>query len=271
MTDIRFLEEKAHWVKRMTLVIHKLAPGIRVASSLSPVEVLTALYYGGILDHDPADPQWPQRDRLILSKGHGSLCVYPILADRGYFSMEELERMSEPGSCLGVIPEPTTPGIETTNGSLGHGLGVASGMCLTLRRRHMPHTTFVLCGDGEMNSGAGWEAIMFAAKHGLDNLVAIIDDNKRSMLGNQADIMGLHPLADKFACFGWDATEVDGHDIGAVHGALLRLKGERNGKPKVLVANTIKGHGVPELERDPISHVRVMTPAEIDRTLKEWA
>ena len=271
MTDIRVLEEKAHWVKRMTLVIHKLAPGIRVASSLSPVEVLTALYYGGILDHDPGNPHWPQRDRLILSKGHGSLCVYPILADRGYFPMAELERMGEPGSRLGVIPEPTTPGIETTNGSLGHGLGVASGMCLTLRRRHMPHTAFVLCGDGEMNSGAGWEAIMFAAKHGLDNLVAIIDDNKRSMLGNQADIMGLGPLADKFACFGWDVTEVDGHDVGAVHRTLSRLKGERNGKPKVMVANTIKGHGVPELEKDPISHVRVMTPAEIDRTLKEWA
>lgn len=271
MIDLGHLKEKAKWVKRMTLQGHKQAPGTRVASSLSPVEALTALFYGGILEHDGANPSWPARDRLILSKGHGSLCAYPILADRGYFPSEELDRMGAADAKLGVIPEPTTPGIETTNGSLGHGLGVACGMCIALKQRGMNQTVFVLCGDGEMNSGAVWEAIMFANKHGLDNLVAIVDDNKRSMLGNQADIMGLHPLAEKFACFGWDAREVDGHDMGAVHAALTERKKTRGGKPKVLIAHTIKGHGVPELEQDPISHVRVLSADIIDRVMEEWA
>jgi transketolase len=168
-----------------------------------------------------------------------------------------------------VIPEPTAPGIETTNGSLGHGLGVACGIALGLRQLKKEQTVFVLCGDGEMNAGPVWEAVMFAARHGLDNIVLIIDDNKRSMLGDQADIMGLAPLAEKFSVFGWQASEMDGHDLDAVHASLKNLKAERRGAPKVVISHSVKGRGVAELEGDPISHVRVLSPDAIDRILEQ--
>ncbi len=271
MGIIGTLKEKAHWIKRQTLAMHKVAPGIRIASSLSPIEVLTAFYYGGIVRHDPANPGWAERDRVILSKGHGSLAIYPILADRGFFDIRELDHVSRDQSRLGVIPEPTAPGIETTNGSLGHGLGVACGIAIALKRFNKPQSVFVLCGDGEMNSGAVWEAVMFASMHNLDNLVIVIDDNKRSMLGDQKEIMGLDPLSEKLAVFGWHTEEVDGHDLGKVHPLLSAMKEERRGQPKAIIAHTVKGKGIPELESDPLSHVRVLSNEVIDRVLDEWS
>jgi len=269
MAAINDLAAKADWITRQLLTMAKVAPGIRVASSLSPIEVLTALYYGGLVDYNSRDHLWADRDRVILSKGHGSVAMYPILADLGFIGMQELDTVGQSQSRLTVIPEPTVPGIETTNGSLGHGLGVACGIAVGLRHRQKKQTVFVLCGDGEMNSGAIWEAIMFAAKHGLDNIVLVVDDNKRSMLGDQADIMGLAPLADKFSVFGWQVAEMDGHDLTGVHETLRRLKGERQGAPKVVISHTVKGHGVAKLEDDPISHVRVLSADDIDRILAE--
>ena len=260
---------KADWVRRRILTMAKTAPGIRVASSLSAVEVLCVLYYGGLVDFDAGDPRWDNRDRVILSKGHGSIAIYPILADLGFLDMWELDHVGHDQSRLTVIPEPTAPGIETTNGSLGHGLGVACGIALGLRQLKKEQTVFVLCGDGEMNAGPVWEAVMFAARHGLDNIVLIIDDNKRSMLGDQADIMGLAPLAEKFSVFGWQASEMDGHDLDAVHASLKNLKAERRGAPKVVISHSVKGRGVVELEGDPISHVRVLSPDAIDRILEQ--
>jgi transketolase len=245
---------KADWVRRQTVTMAKTAPGIRVASSLSPVEVLVALYGGDLVDFNPGKPLWADRDRVILSKGHGSVAMYPILADLGFIDSQELDHVSGDQSRLTVIPEPTAPGIETTNGSLGHGLGVACGIAIALKRRQKDQTVFVL----------------WAAKHGLDNIVLVVDDNKRSMLGDQADILGLAPLAGKFSEFGWQASEMDGHDPDAVHANLLRLKRERGGVPKVVISHTVKGRGVPELEKDPISHVRILSPEAIDRILEEW-
>jgi len=261
---------KADWVRRKTITMAKTAPGIRVASSLSPVEVLTALYYGDLVAFDPGNPLWADRDRVILSKGHGCIAMYSILADLGFIAMRELDHVGRDQSRLTVIPEPTAPGIETTNGSLGHGLGVACGIAVGLRQRRKDQTVFVVCGDGEVNAGAIWEAVMFAAMHGLDNIVLVVDDNKRSMLGDQADILGLAPLAGKFTEFGWQTCEMDGHDPGAVHATLSRLKEERNGTPKAVISHTVKGRGVPELENDPISHVRILSPEAIDRILKGW-
>ncbi|NQV83742.1 MAG: transketolase [Rhodospirillales bacterium] len=260
---------RVDWVRRKIVVMAKIAPGIRVASSLSAVEVLCALYYGDLVDFDATDPHWNDRDRVILSKGHGSIAMYPILADLGFLDMQELDHVGHDQSRLTVIPEPTAPGIETTNGSLGHGLGVACGIAIGLRQRQKDQTVFVLCGDGEMNAGPIWEAVMFAAHHALDNIVLIVDDNKRSMLGDQVDIMGLAPLAEKFSAFGWQAIEMDGHDLGAVQGNLQRLKVERLGAPKVVISHTVKGRGVPELENDPISHVRVLSGEAIERILKQ--
>lgn len=264
------LEAKADWVRYKTLEMHKVAPGTRVASSLSPVDILTTLYYGGLLRQNPANTQDPTRDRLIASKGHGSLCLYPILADLGFFSAEELEHVGNDGCLLGVIPEQAVPGIETTNGSLGHGPGVACGMAIGLKRRNNPATVFVLCGDGEMNSGAVWEAVMFASAQKLDNLVLIVDDNGRSMLGYQKDIMGLDPLVEKFKAFHWSAEEVDGHNIPALMSVLSHAKAERNDHPKAIICKTVKGHRIPELETDPLAHIRILSPQRVDEILETW-
>ena len=148
------LKQKALWVRQETLKIHRYAPGTRIASSLSDVEIFTVLYYGDILKFDPKNTHWENRDRLIISKGHGAISLYPILADLGYFDKEELGRVCDKDSFLGVIPDPEIPGIETVNGSLGHGLGVACGISIALKRNNSDSKVFVLMGDGELFEGS---------------------------------------------------------------------------------------------------------------------
>jgi len=262
------LAAKAKWVWAETLRIHRRAPETRIASSLSPIEIFVSLYYGGVLNFDSQQPYSPDRDRCVISKGHGSICMYPILADLGFFGMEELERVCETGSFLGGIPDPIIPGYETINGSLGHGLGVASGMALGLARGERPQSVFVVTGDGELHEGANWEAIMFASQHGLDNLNLIVDNNSTAMLGYTEDIVSNGDLSKRLCSFGWECWEVDGHDVSAVHAALLKSKSTRGGKPKAIIAYTLKGHGVPGLENAALSHIRNPAPEVIDDLLK---
>lgn len=264
-----FLKDKAHWVWRETLAVHRRAPETRIASSLSPVEIFVALYYGGVLRFNPRQPLAPERDRCVISKGHGSICMYPILADLGFFPREELFRVCQAGSILGGIPDPIIPGYETVNGSLGHGLGVAAGMALSLNRRQAMPQVFVLTGDGELHEGSCWEAIMFASQHGLDNLNLIVDNNKISMLGYTDDIISLGALGEKLASFNWDTSEVDGHDVNAVHTALLAMKAKQEGRPKALIAHTLKGRGVPGLENAALAHILNPKPELIDTLLAE--
>jgi transketolase len=228
-----------------------------------------ALYYGGVLRFDPRQPLAATRDRCVISKGHGSICMYPILADLGFFPPEELLHVCESGSFLGGIPDPVIPGYETVNGSLGHGLGVATGMALGLRRRGDSNSVFVMVGDGELHEGANWEAIMFAAQHGLDNLHVIVDNNRISMLGPTDDIVAHGSLPDKFRAFGWDTQEVDGHDVAAVQAALLAQKSSYSGRPSLLVAHTLKGRGVPGLENAPLAHIMNPKAATIDALLEQ--
>lgn len=255
MNDIDFLKMKCDWVWRETLALHKRAPETRIASSLSPIEIFVALYYGGVLQHYPDEPYHNDRDRCIISKGHGSICMYPILADCGYFSFDELQKICKRGSFLGGIPDPIIPGYETVNGSLGHGLGVATGIALALQRSHNPRNVFVICGDGEMHEGANWEALMFASHHKLDNLNLIIDNNKISMLGYTDNILSHQGLAHRLQAFGWDVCEVDGHNYDDVHNSLHKLKVKRQKQPKAFIAHTIKGRGVPDLANEPLSHI----------------
>lgn len=268
--EIAALRDKARWAWRETLAIHARAPETRIASSLSPIEILVALYYGGILRHFPAEPLHPDRDRLVVSKGHGSIGLYPILADRGFFPAEELLRVCRQGGILGGIPDPVIPGYETVNGSLGHGLGVGAGMAFATLRRGAPRNVFVLCGDGELHEGAMWEAIMFAGHHGLDNLNLIVDDNRIAMLGRTEEVVGHGDLAQRLAAFGWDARVVaDGHDIVQVHGALAAMKARREGRPKAVIARTIKGRGLPGIEDMPLSHIMAPKAADLARLLEE--
>lgn len=263
------LREKAHWVWRETLAVHRRAPETRLASSLSSIEIFVALYYGGVLRFDPTQPLAEHRDRCVISKGHGSICMYPILADLGYFPLDELKRVCQTGSFLGGIPDPVIPGYETVNGSLGHGVGVATGMALGLKCKGSDRSVFVVSGDGELHEGANWEAIMFASQHKLDNLHLIVDDNRISMLGYTDDIISHGSLSARLSAFGWECLEVDGHDVSAVQAALLKMKENRAGKPKALIARTLKGHGVPGLENAPLSHIMNPKPELIDSLLEQ--
>lgn len=267
---IQFLEDKARGIRRKTLKIHKHAPETRVASSLSPIEIFTTLYYGGLLKVCPDDPLNDQRDRLIISKGHGSICVYPILAELGFFPESALATVCREGSFLGGIPDPCIPGYETVNGSLGHGLGVAAGMAIALRLRRHPARVVVVCGDGELNEGSMWEAIMFAAHHRLGNLTLIVDNNRRCMLEHTKNVIDLDPLAPRFSAFGWKAqTVTDGHSVAALHAALSQVFADTDVQPKVLVAQTVKGKGAPTLESDPLAHIRVLPSPLIDQLLSD--
>ena len=264
-----YLKEKASWVRKETLKIHKIAPETRIASSLSAVEIFTTLFYGKVIQYDPTRTQWEERDRLIISKGHGAICFYPILADLGFFDREELQRVGQTGSFLGCIPDCIIPGFETTNGALGHGLGVACGISLGLKRKERNEKVFVLLGDGELFEGSVWEAIMFAGEHKLDNLFAIVDRNRGCMLDFCENVIDLDPLDEKLRNFGWKVETADGHKIRQLHRVLMRWRDDKVRKPRILLANTVKGKGVPTLETDPLSHVKNLRPEEIERIVAE--
>lgn len=269
MNSVEFLQNKADWVRKELLKIHKIAPGIRLASSLSCIEILTTLYYGKVIIHDPQNIFWEQRDRFIISKAHGSVSFYPILADLGYFDMKQLEMVGKPGGILGDIPDCSVPGYETVNGSLGHGLGVACGIALGLKRMNRKEKVFVLLGDGELYEGSVWEAIMFASHQNLSNLILIIDNNKICMLDYCKKIIDLDPIDEKFMIFGWQPQIVNGHNIAELHDAFSSAKEDTTSKPKLIIANTIKGKGVPRLETDSLCHIKALSSEEIDQLLME--
>jgi transketolase len=265
------LVAKCRAIRRRTFEIHRLAPETRLASSLSCVEVLVALYYGGLLRFRPSEPLWEQRDRLVVSKGHGSISLFPILAELGYFPESELQRVCKEGTFLGGIPDGVVPGYETTNGSLGHGPGVAVGMAIALRARQNDSDVYVMVGDGELYEGSVWEALMLGAARRLDHLTLIVDANQTAMLDFCRRIMDLEPLAARFEAFGWRVLEVDGHDVQKVRTSLDLLSREHEGRPKVLVARTVKGKGVPSLEGEPLSHIKAVPPEELDALIREYA
>jgi transketolase len=226
------------------------------------------LYYGKILNFNPKNLLWENRDRFIVSKAHAAVSLFPILADLGFFDISELGKIGTPESVLRSIPDCRTPGFETINGSLGHGLGVACGMALALRIKKNSSDVFVVMGDGELYEGSVWEAIMLASQHKLDNLVLIIDKNKRCMLNYCKNIIDLDPLEKKFEAFGWKTKIVNGHDVSELYTALIDLKNDKCGKPKVLIADTMKGKGVPRLEIDPLCHIKSLKPEEVDELVR---
>lgn len=270
METIKLLKEKSKFIRCETLRIHKIAPETRVASSLSPIEIFVSLYYGGIVNFNPKEPLDEARDRVIISKGHGSICMYPLLADLGFFSTDELSKVCKRGTFLGGIPDPIIPGYETVNGSLGHGLGVGAGMAIALKQKDESKNVVVLTGDGELNEGSNWEAVMFANQNHLDNLTLIVDYNKVSMLDFSKNIIDLNSIYDKFKAFGFEVYDIeDGHNIEETHKVLSEAINARDGKPKVVIANTIKGKGVPFLETHPLSHILSVKSDDIDALIEE--
>ncbi len=238
--------------RRMLDAMYKAGRG-HLPSAFSLTEVLQVLY-DSVLSHDPARPLWPERDRLILSKGHGCLALYAILADKGYFPAEDLDAFCAFDSHLGGHPERGhTPGVEASTGSLGHGPSLGVGMALAAALDGRPSRVFVICGDGESDEGAVWEAMLSAAKHRLDRFTLLIDHNKLQSWGRVADILPLAPYADKWRAFGAGVAEVDGHDPDALETTLKALPVEP-GKPSVVILHTVKGRGIPLLENNPAWH-----------------
>jgi transketolase len=247
------LDERSRHLRR--LIVRGLAGGGRghVGSSMSLVEILRVLY-DDVLRYRPAEPRWPGRDRMILSKGHGCLALYALLADKGFIAPETLDTFCRRDSILGGHPEASkVPGVEASTGSLGHGLSFGVGMALAQRIRGSDSRVFVVMGDGEINEGSVWEAAMCAGKHRLSGLTAIVDYNKIQSAGFTRDIQDLEPLTDKWRAFGFAATDVDGHDVGALRALLCSLP-LREDQPTAIICHTVKGKGIAFAENDPEWH-----------------
>jgi len=238
-----------------------------VGSSLSMADIVAVLYER-VLRVDPANPRWPDRDRFILSKGHAAAGVYGALVEKGFFPREWVDTYyGDDGKLCGHISH-HVPGVEFSTGSLGHGLPVAAGMALAAKRNKRGHRIFCLMSDGDCNEGSTWEAIMFAAQHGFDNLTAIVDANKIQALGKVTDIINMEPFAEKVEDFGWAVDEIDGHDFDQIEKALLAVP-FRKGKPSFIIARTVKGKGVKSIENTVSSHYRCIPDGELKAVYAE--
>jgi transketolase len=247
------LDERGKALRRLALGAMVKAGRGHPASALSLIEILRVLY-DDVLKVRPAEPRWPERDRLILSKGHGCLALYAILADKGFFLREVLDTFCGIDSPLGGHPEfGAVPGIEASTGALGHGLSIGVGMALAARMDGRDSRVFVILGDGELNEGAVWEAALSAGKHRLDCLVALIDYNRMQSYGPLAEVQPLDPLAAKWESFGFAVAEVDGHDVPSLRRVLSDLP-LAVGQPSVVICHTVKGKGVPAAENNPAWH-----------------
>lgn len=268
--SIADLAELARRVRMHIITMTGLAGSGHPGGSLSAVEILVTLY-GAIMRHDPARPDWPDRDRFVLSKGHAAPALYGVLAECGYFPVSLLATLRKIDSILQGHPDMRrTPGVEMSTGSLGMGLSVANGMALAARLDRRPTRVYALLGDGECDSGPVWEAAMSAAHYRLDNLVAIVDRNRYQIDGATEEIMALGTLADKWRAFGWHVLDVaDGHSIADLRQAFAAAR-EVKGKPSVVIARTVKGKGVSFMEKQPLDyHGKAPSPAQVELALAE--
>ena len=239
-------------------------------SSLSGVELLTGLFFGGHLNHDPSQPHDPKRDRFILSKGHAAPLLYSILAKAGYFSVDQLDTLRKIGSPLEGHPNMRRlPGVEASTGSLGQGLSLGIGHALAARMDGTGARVYVMMGDGELDEGQVWEAAMAAVKFSLDRLVAIVDINGYQQTGATSEVLDLKPLAPRWHGFGWHVVEIDGHTMKQVLGAYERAAASR-GRPTVILAHTIKGYPIQALlGNDPNHHGKPLTDEQAKRAIRE--
>jgi transketolase len=240
------------------------------STSLSMVELLTVLYFGGVLRYDPDNPRDPARDRFILSKGHGAPGLYAVLAEAGFFPVEDLHTLRRLGSALEGHPNMCRlAGVEASTGSLGQGLSIGIGHALAARLEGRDYRVFVMVGDGESEQGQIWEALMYAGTHELDNLTVLFDRNGYQQTDAVARIQALDPLDARLKSFRWAVTEVDGHSLDEVAGAFEWARATR-GAPQAIIANTVKGKGVSLLESAPEKwHGKPIPPDEEDKALAE--
>ena len=266
--EISWLVGKANELRVLILEMVIRAGGGHIGGAYSIIEVITALYFR-VLNHDPQNPSWSDRDRLLFSKGHGCLALYAALAEAGYFEKERLEKFCVDGGLLPGHPEREfVPGVEITSGSLGHGLSIGVGMALAAKIDKKKYHVYVVLSDGELNEGSTWEALMSGSQFSLDNLTAIIDSNKFISLGSISEIMNIEPLSERLRDFGWAVDEIDGHDINQIVSSIEKVPFE-SGKPSAIIANTVKGKGVSFMENVPMWHYRAPNKEEAELALRE--
>lgn len=265
---IQMLRERANRIRRRNLTIINQAGLGHAGGDLSATDILVTLYFA-VLQVDPQDPKSPHRDRFIMSKGHSSGALYTTMAERGFFSPDELDTYMQPLSRLNGHPNRVkVPGVEANTGPLGHGLPVAVGTAIASKLDGQRWRTFVLTGDGELQEGSNWEAAMAASHYALDNLTVIVDRNRLQQGDETERSMKLEPLTDKWRAFGWAVSEVDGHDYGALLDAFERLPFE-SGRPNCVIAHTHKGQGVSFMKDQAAWHHRVPNKEELSSALRE--
>ena len=268
--DVREPKTLAWLIRRNGLEMTHLSRGSHIGSVLSVAEIIAVLY-ARVLNVDPKEPKKPDRDRLILSKGHAGSAVYAALAETGFFPVEQLKTHYANGSILsGHVSHKGVPGVEVSTGSLGHGLGVGTGMALGAKMDGAQWRTYVVLGDGECDEGSVWEAALQAAQYKLDRLIAVVDYNHMQSLATVDETLRLEPFEQKWKDFGWNAISVDGHDTEALLKAFEWAKenaGSR--KPSVILAHTVKGKGISFMENNILWHYRTPQGEEYDAALKE--
>ncbi|QNK55758.1 transketolase [Paenibacillus sp. PAMC21692] len=265
--DIQHLQMKAVQIRMDLLrMIHKAKSG-HTGGSLSNTDIVTALYYR-VMNIEPRRPKDPDRDRFIASKGHAVESLWCILADLGFFPKEELDTFGQFGTRLIGHPNNKVPGIEMNTGALGHGLAISVGMALAAKRDNKRYRVYCLMGDGEQAEGSVWEAAMAGAHYKLDNLIGIVDRNRLQISGTTENVMGLDPLDEKWAAFGWNVVALDGNDMGALVEA-LEAAPAAPGKPTLILANTVKGKGISFAENVAHWHHHVPSAEELERALAE--
>lgn len=261
------LRERAKFVRTETVRLIQIAKSGHFSSVFSAAEIIATLYYHTM--SISKDPNWADRDRLILSKGHVAVGVYPILADLGYFPKQWLESYAKLGSPLGDHPDMRkVPGIDFSSGSLGHGLSIGLGMALWLRLRKSPARVFVLLGDAELNEGQIWEAAQAAAHYHVDNLIGIVDRNQMGLDGHTEEIMSVEPLPDKWSAFGWQVHECDGHSVEELVRTFDNIP-RSSGRPQVVIAHTVKGKGVKFMELSRVWHLGYLHGVDAESVTQE--
>ena len=261
------LRQRANFIRKETIRLIEIAGSGHYSSVFSSADILAVLYYHSMRINK--EPDWPERDRLILSKGHVATGVYPILADKGYFPKSWLEDYAHLGSPLGDHPDMRKiPGIDFSSGSLGHGLSIGVGMALGLRGRYPDTRVFTLLGDGELNEGQIWEAAQAAAHFKLFNLVGIVDRNQMQLDGVTDQIINIEPLAEKWRAFGWKVQQCDGHDFGQLATVLDNVR-EMGAAPQMIIADTIKGKGVKFMEQARVWHLGCLYGQDAQSAIEE--
>ena len=265
------IKDKVKWLRQELFEMFLQAKQGHPGSVLSQVEITAVLYYGDVVKYRRGKPDDPERDIVIVSKGHSTMGLYPILADLDFFSKEEIQKYGTGGGILRIFGNISIPGIEATTGSLGHGQGVGAGFALAAKKDSSKQKTYVIISEGEMYEGSVWETALFASQQKLDNLILILDRNRKIILGDTEELIALSPIDEKWEAFGWSTTEMNGHSTDDLEKTFSRLDYSLAGQPKAVIAHNIKGKGVSFIEGHGPWHHRVPNDDEMELIKEELA